>query len=175
MGKFAEEYSAVRFGLTVNHRSARRIVELTAAVATQLGRKNSAAGRYAAEGIIGVQVAPTETAEREVVAKWVSSLLRDGLPPAEVAPGEDGPMPAEEIAVLGRTAASLRQTKIALDRAGIAWAEAVRLPVDRPVPLPPIHWDRWSSGLTHTRWYSRRPARPGRRHGLGALDIGTPN
>ncbi len=123
MGRFAEEYSAVRFGLTVNHRSARRIVELTAAVATQLGRKSGAAGRYATEGVIGVQVAPTETAEGEVVAKWVSSLLRDGLPPAEVAPGENGPIPAEEIAVLGRTAASLRQTKIALDRAGIAWAE----------------------------------------------------
>lgn len=123
MGRFAEEYSANRFGLTTNHRSARRIVELTAAVAAQLGRKSGAGGQYAAEGVIDVQVAATETAEGKIVANWVSTLLRHGLPQADVAPGENGPVPAEEIAVLGRTAASLRQTKIALDHAGITWAE----------------------------------------------------
>ncbi len=123
MGRFAQEYSARRFGLSTNHRSAHRIVDLTSAVATDLGRDAAPPARYAAEGVVEVRTASTEAEEGALVAGWVESLLREGLPQDRVGAGESGPIPAEEIAVLGRTAASLRSVKAALDGAGIAWAE----------------------------------------------------
>lgn len=125
MSRFADEYGAARFELPTNHRSAHRIVEVAAAVADKLGRTGGLepSGRYAAEGSVEIQTAPNEGAEGDVVAAWVAGLLGHGLPEEVLAPGEGRRLAPKEIAVLGRSAASLRPVKSALDRRGIEWAE----------------------------------------------------
>lgn len=126
MSQFADDYAASRFVLARNYRSARRIVELAGAIAGQLGHDGPPAEvTYAAEGSITSHVAPSEEAEGDFVSGWVTGLLSDGLPIASLVPGEPQQVRPEHIAILGRSAAALRATRLALEDRGLSPAMAV--------------------------------------------------
>jgi DNA helicase-2/ATP-dependent DNA helicase PcrA len=118
---FASEYQATRFELRQNFRSAKAIVTVGDAVASQLGQSPTSILRttsYAASGQIEVHEAVDEHAEGSLVAGWVARLLSEGLPSAALAPGESPIVRPDDVAVLARSAAALRPTKVALELKG---------------------------------------------------------
>lgn len=119
MREFAQDYEASHFVLTRNYRSARRIVRLAGDVADILGHEGPRDEiTYAAEGSVQCHVSPSEEAEGDLVADWVMELLSHGLPSASLVPGEQEEVRPEHIAVLGRSAAALRATRLALEERG---------------------------------------------------------
>lgn len=128
LSRFRSEYGATSIHLTRNYRSAEAIVQLGDRVAAQLGSSVSTSDVvYPAPGWIGTSVSRNERSEGREVAAWISDLLEAGLPPESLAPGEDRAVTAEQLAVLGRSAASLRGTEKALRELEIDVATAVRL------------------------------------------------
>ncbi|WP_248581611.1 ATP-dependent helicase [Nocardioides sp. InS609-2] len=116
--EFERDFSATVFRLTQNFRSAADIVTLGDRIAAALGDPPSTSENYAARGSVGRMNYTDERAEAIGISEWVSHLLADGLPSAALAPGEDPTIRAEDIAVLGRTASSLRASQAALESAG---------------------------------------------------------
>lgn len=128
LNRFRSEYGATSIHLTRNYRSAEAIVQLGDRVAAQLGSSVSTSDVvYPAPGWIGTSVSRNERFEGREVAAWIADLLELGLPPESLAPGEDRAVTAEQLAVLGRSAASLRGTEEALRELEIDVATAVRL------------------------------------------------
>jgi len=138
--EFEDDFGATVFQLTQNFRSAAHIVTLGDRIAGALGDPPSAPQKYAARGSVGRIDYTDELAEAIGVSEWVNRLLTDGLPTAALAPGEDATIRAEDIAVLGRTASSLRACQRALESAGHAVAVAT-------------HADDWlSSDIARSAW-----------------------
>ena len=127
MGRFCEQYEAERFELKQNFRSAKSIAALGASVATRLdsGQASRASAiHYAAPGRVERHEAPGEEEEGRYVAGWVKRLLDEGIPEDALAVGETGHLRPEEVAVLARSSAALRQTQSALGDLGIETATA---------------------------------------------------
>ena len=121
IGRFESEYDATRYELTQNFRSAELIVSLADRVARDLDQTADPDPKtleYAAKGQVLFQSASDESREGDVVADWVVGLLDNGLPAEALAAGEPERILPEEIAVLGRSAASLRGTQNALEARG---------------------------------------------------------
>jgi DNA helicase-2/ATP-dependent DNA helicase PcrA len=121
IGQFESEYNATKYELTQNFRSAELIVSLADRVAQdldQIANPNRETLDYAAKGQVLFQSAADESSEGDLVADWVVGLLDNGLPSEALAPGEPERVLPEEIAVLGRSAASLRGTQRALEARG---------------------------------------------------------
>lgn len=121
IGRFESEYTATRYELSQNFRSAELIVALADRVAQDLDQvadPNRQTLDYAAKGEVLFQSASDESSEGDLVADWVVGLLDNGLPAEALAPGEPERVLPEEIAVLGRSAASLRGTQHALEARG---------------------------------------------------------
>ncbi len=128
LSRFRTDYGATSIHLTRNYRSAQAIVRLGDRVAARLGSSVSPSDVvYPAPGWIGTTVSSNERSEGREVAAWISDLLEGGLPPDSLAPGESGEVAAEQLAVLGRSAASLRGTEQAVSELEIEVATAVRL------------------------------------------------
>lgn len=128
LNRFRSEYGAASIHLTRNYRSAQVIVQLGDQVAAELGSSVSQSDVvYPARGWIGTSESPDEISEGDAVAAWIIKILDQGLPTEALAPAEDRLVTAEQVAVLGRSAASLRGTEAALAAADIEVATAVRL------------------------------------------------
>lgn len=147
---FIKTFGATVFRLTQNFRSAARIASLGERIANDLGDPQTPTQQYAAPGVIHVIEAPDERSEADGVLAWVSALIADGLPAAALASGEESAVRPEDIAILGRTAASVRQCRAALERAGHQVAAAT-------------HPDDWlSSDMARAAWLlaTFRPTSP---------------
>ncbi len=128
MQRFAAEYGATHYRLTRNYRSAARIVALGDRVANRLGhRAGSSEVIYPAPGSISIHELSDEDDEGAFVAGWVNDLLKHGLPREVVVAGESTQVQPEQVAVLGRSAAALRATELALKVRGIESATSVAL------------------------------------------------
>jgi DNA helicase-2/ATP-dependent DNA helicase PcrA len=126
--QFMSEYVVTALHLSRNYRSAQAIVNIGNRVAAELGSATAPSDvMYPAPGRIGTAVTSDERSEGRLVAGWIADLLEEGLPAEALAPGEDRTIHMEQIAVLGRSAASLRSTESALRAAGVEVATAVRL------------------------------------------------
>jgi DNA helicase-2/ATP-dependent DNA helicase PcrA len=124
MHGFAREFSARTIRLTKNFRSATEIVRLGDRIAIALGDPGSRAQSYAAPGRVSHVEMDDEAAEANAVLIWVQEQLAQGLPAQALAPGENPYVLDREIAVLGRTAASLRACVLAFEHAGVAVSRA---------------------------------------------------
>lgn len=125
--RFTSDYGATRFELRQNFRSAAAIVRLAEEVAEDLGQPRPDEAdetTYAATGLIEFREAADEDTEGSLVADWALRLIGEGLPGGALAPGEATHVRPEDIAVLGRSAAALRATRVALEAAGHAPAMA---------------------------------------------------
>jgi DNA helicase-2/ATP-dependent DNA helicase PcrA len=118
---FATAYDAKRLLLSKNFRSAEAIVALAGRIGSELGETALQELAFAAPGLVETVELPDESSEGAAAARWVKGLLEDGLPTSALAEGETGRVAPEDIAVLARTAATLRWTVAALDDAGIAY------------------------------------------------------
>lgn len=124
MSAFASSYGAREFRLSCNFRSAERIVQLVAEVASALGDEAPEPQAYAATGSVAWGEWPDERAEGSAVAAWVVDLTTHGLPLAALAPHESRAIRPQEIGVLARSAAALRGVHSALEAAGVPVAVA---------------------------------------------------
>ena len=127
MGRFCEQYEAERFELKENFRSAKRIAALGVSVAVQLGTGPASRTdgiHYAASGQVEHHQATGEVEEGHYVAGWVKRLLDEGIPEDALAAGETRHVRPEDIAVLARSSAALRETQSALGDLGIESATA---------------------------------------------------
>lgn len=127
IASFERDYNASRFELRTNYRSAARIVLVGASVSKALGNATRDAGeniQYPAVGLVEVKTSPNEEAEGLLIADWASGLLDHGFDPSVIAPGESTSVTPEQIAVLGRSAASMRSTREALSARGIECAQS---------------------------------------------------
>jgi DNA helicase II / ATP-dependent DNA helicase PcrA len=124
MHAFAHEFSARTIRLSQNFRSATKIVRLGDEIARAMGDPTSQAQTYAAAGQVTCVEMDDEQAEARAVRTWVEGLLADGLPEEALAPGEDRSVRDREVAVLGRTAASLRSCESVFAEAGIPVSRA---------------------------------------------------
>ena len=125
MTEFETEYGAERIELDTNYRSAVRIAEAAAAIASALDHPpEQMSVRFQAEGDVHIGEYPTEEAEGGAVADWVRRQLADGLAGCVVAPGEPTSVSPDQVAVLGRSAAALNPTREALDKLDIEHASA---------------------------------------------------
>jgi DNA helicase-2/ATP-dependent DNA helicase PcrA len=123
--RFTREYEATRIELGTNYRSARKIVDLSRAVATAMGQpQDEVKVEFPATGSVDVRSFPSESSEADGITSWIEGMLQTGLDPATLAPGEPTTIVAEHIAVLGRSAAALGPTKQALDALGVENASA---------------------------------------------------
>lgn len=124
MSTFVERSHARVFHLTRNFRSAKAIVDLGATVASALGNHPPTPQTYAAQGAVICQAHADEGAEAAAVTDWVRGLLRSGLPGDALSPGESSAVRDRDIGILARSAASLRACATALERVGVAVAQA---------------------------------------------------
>jgi len=125
---FQDDFSATQFRLTMNYRSAERIVALGRAVAHDLGHEEPTETEsiaLAATGLVNHTSFANEQEEAAGVADWVAELLGSGIPEPARAPTDPVTIRAEEIAVLGRTNGVLRLVYDELEGRGIAVATAV--------------------------------------------------
>ena len=121
MRRFASEFGAQKLSLSQNFRSSRRLASLEAVVARRLDRnegRQANGATSAVTGAINVHDLGNEHHEGEFVAKWVTHLLTEGLPPEARMPAETVRLEPEEIAVLARHAASLGAVSKALAERG---------------------------------------------------------
>ncbi len=126
IGRFERDYRALRFELTQNFRSAASIAALGDFVARRLGKSGvlPGAATYAAQGDVKSFEATDEIEEAGYVTDWVDDLLRNGIPERALAPGESPSVRPEDIAILARSAASLRRVREALESRGVPVAIA---------------------------------------------------
>lgn len=111
---FEQDFGAKVFRLTRNFRSAQAIARLGEHIALQLSDATPAPQNYAAPGEVKTSVFTDEAAEGKGVAAWISNLLEEGLPQTSVSTGESRQVVERDIAVLARSAASLRACEAAL-------------------------------------------------------------
>ena len=122
IGRFINDYQATTFELTTNFRSATALSEVASRIALALGHaavESMDDGNNSAPGLITYREASDEQAEGSLVASWISGLLRDGIPAEALGPSDLPIVRANDIAVLGRSAAALRNTAKSLAAAGI--------------------------------------------------------
>lgn len=124
IARFEDEYGAERIELRTNYRSAEAIAQVEQRVAKALDHPSNVHVEFPAPGRVSVKELPTESEEASYVADWVSTLLDDGLDPGIVPHGEPTLVLPEQIAVLGRSATSLRRTQEALADRSIEGAAA---------------------------------------------------
>lgn len=136
INRFETEYDGTRIELDTNYRSARKIVGITRAVAKAMGQpQDELRVQFPATGSVEVRSFSSESSEAEGVASWIKAVLQSGLNPEWLAPGEPTSVEAEQIAVLGRSAAALAPTRQALDALGVENASAST--ADEWVTSPP--------------------------------------
>lgn len=123
MAKFVTDFNAQRYELTENFRSSTVIARVSESVASALGYA-SPSGDFAARGEVSIREAPDEEQEASLVAEWVQRLLTQGFDEKILAVEEPTEVKPAEIAILGRSAASLRSIRKALENRGIEYASA---------------------------------------------------
>jgi DNA helicase-2/ATP-dependent DNA helicase PcrA len=116
---FRNDFGATVFQLTCNFRSARAIARVGDNVAAGLSDTASSSQKYAAPGEVRKQVFRNEALEGSGVAAWIGNLLSEGLPETALSAGESRHLTERDIAVLARSAASLRGCERALNDLGI--------------------------------------------------------
>lgn len=127
IARFISDYGATVFNLTINYRSAEELSRLAHRVALAFGESASGpvAGRdHGARGSVLFKQASDELAEAEFVAGWVQSLLMEGMPLEALAEAEGSAVAPSDVAVLGRSAASLRNIGKALQSRAIPFMAA---------------------------------------------------
>lgn len=107
LAMFERDFGASRHQLTTNFRSARRIVEAVSALRSHIETRHvdaqaMSAAALAAGCVRAVSYAD-EPAEANSVVTWIDGLLRSGLDPSWMHPGEDPRVIPEEICIQGRT------------------------------------------------------------------------
>lgn len=127
ISKFRNEFDATSFELTYNFRSADALSRLASSVAGELAVKSrkqpdQRSVNYPAPGRVTRSDSASEAHEADLVTKWIRSLLNDGLPLDALADGDSRSIAPEEIAVLGRSASTLRHIEKALLEADIQFA-----------------------------------------------------
>lgn len=128
MERFAQSYGAERFSLTTNFRSAGQIARVADAVCEALERPTGDREvTFAAEGRVQVRTCHDEVDEGDTVADWIAQLHDDGLPPDVLGPAERTSIGLSEIAVLGRSRASLRGVQSALQERAVKYTTAATL------------------------------------------------
>jgi DNA helicase-2/ATP-dependent DNA helicase PcrA len=121
---FERDFGATTLRLTYNFRSAAAIAKVGENIAARLNDSPPAPQKYAAAGSVTKAVFSDEAAEAAGIAAWVQKLLDDGLPSASVSKTESRHLRDRDIAVLARSAASLRASEAALATVGIDVARA---------------------------------------------------
>jgi DNA helicase II / ATP-dependent DNA helicase PcrA len=108
--RFVKEYRATVFELTTNYRSANALSALANRISRAFGRGAvlDVDPTHGAPGSIIYREAPDEAHEAAVVADWIEDLLENGISTEALAAAESTSLTASEVAVLGRSAASLR-------------------------------------------------------------------
>lgn len=124
MREFEESFNAEHHDLLVNYRTAREIARVTDAVASELHRTPVGQDTFAARGSVQFQAFASEVDEAEYIGRWIAALLDTGIEETALAPGEHGFTRPENVAVLCRTAAGLREVARALDAASIPFSLA---------------------------------------------------
>jgi DNA helicase-2/ATP-dependent DNA helicase PcrA len=121
MDRFASDYSARKFALTVNFRSASLILALGQRVALKMNLPvdTNDGNAILASGRIEVASFEDEATEGSDIADLIRDRIRNGLNPSICGIGEDTSLQAEQIGVLARSAASLRYVKESLIEKGI--------------------------------------------------------
>lgn len=122
IGTFTEAFAAERHELHTNFRSATMLATAASKVAAALGHPVGGEAAFAAPGMIAVEALATEADEGERVAAWVEGLLESGLPQEALGASENNSLRVEDIAVLSRSAASLRFVASALAEREIPFA-----------------------------------------------------
>ena len=117
--RFATEYEALTIRLTVNFRSAKRVSELATRVADALGNVNTVETAHAADGLVQLAEGSDEEGEGRIVADWVADLLSNGMPSQALSVSEPTAMSPEDIAVIGRSASSMKSATAELAAKGI--------------------------------------------------------
>ncbi|WP_159987386.1 ATP-dependent helicase [Rathayibacter sp. VKM Ac-2803] len=120
--RFVADHSAKVIRLQENFRSARVLSALSDSVARDLDQRLAPTRTHPAAGALSFQALENEAAEGTFVADWVASLLGEGLPQHSLAPGESPSIKEDEIAILGRSASTLREVALALDGRQIKYA-----------------------------------------------------
>ena len=120
--RFASEYSAQEYSLTVNFRSASSILALGRRVASQMNLPVdvNAENEIVASGKIEVVAFDDEVKEGDELTTFIIRRINEGLDPAYCGVGEDTSLQPEQIGVLSRSAASLRSVKKSLIDNGIS-------------------------------------------------------
>lgn len=122
--RFRNDFHAVKITLTNNFRSAKVLSEAANRVARQLGHEVASHSTFAATGKVLYQDFLNESEEGVGVAAWICGLLSDGLPPDALGPAERPAIRPDDIAVLARSAAALRQVARALEQRNVEFALA---------------------------------------------------
>lgn len=124
--RFIRDYSATVFELTTNYRSADEISRLADRISQAFGSSTvKDVGRaHGARGLILFEQASDESDEAELIAGWVQDLIEVGMPQEALAPSEDSSIDPSDVAILGRSAASLRNIGRALDSRSIPFMAA---------------------------------------------------
>jgi DNA helicase II / ATP-dependent DNA helicase PcrA len=115
--RFANDYTAQRFELTVNFRSASLILALGRRVAMKMNLPvvPNDESTVVAPGKVELVSFDNETAEGNEIAEMIVNRIQNGLDPFICGIGEDTSLLPEQIGVLSRSAASLRSVKDALE------------------------------------------------------------
>ena len=129
MGRFASEYGAHAFELTQNFRSSKVLAAIAHATAEKLGQRDHEldfSSEFPANGIAQFQQFDNESSEGEAIANWVDGLLTHGLPNSAIAPGENARIVPEDVAILSRSSATLREASKSLQsrERTVAWAQS---------------------------------------------------
>lgn len=116
--RFAQDYSATRFALTRNYRSARAIQAVLKLVAAQLDRPHNGQTSKA-QGHVSTMEYPDDIAEGNAVAHLMQSYGLQGLSKSALTPEESPDVTWNDLAVLARSASALQPTKRSLEALGI--------------------------------------------------------
>jgi len=122
LGRFAQDFSAERFALTANFRSAHVLSAAASQVAAALGHHVADSITFAARGVLATEELADERQEGERIAAWVQGLLDSGLPAGALGDSEQTAVRPEDIAVLARASAGLRHVAAALEVRNIPFA-----------------------------------------------------
>jgi len=124
--RFVAEYGATVFELATNFRSAAALSKLANRISLAFGQEpiGDADMEHGARGQIIYRETSDESDEAEAVADWIKNLLDEGIPREVLADSEDTSVTPNQVAVLGRSAASLRSIGKALDSKSIPYTVA---------------------------------------------------
>jgi DNA helicase-2/ATP-dependent DNA helicase PcrA len=160
MLRLAKDHDSVVHILSINYRSATKLVALAAAVKVDLDASSTSRDiSYGAEGAIELRECTDEDREAETVVEWVLSLVKYGAPREALAEGEDSSVKLSDIAVLARSGTALRRVRGALDAENIQVTHAVAMEdwmgsTQGRVTLAVIGW-RGGAEVAGARWLSQ--------------------